>query len=120
VGIARALASRSEVLLMDEPFGALDAFTREQMQELLLAVWQQSQRGIFLITHDIEEALLLATELILMSPGPGRIVRRLRPDFNQRYRAGEGVRAIKSDPGFIVLRENLLHSLSEQPVKELV
>ncbi|MGM8061268.1 taurine ABC transporter ATP-binding subunit [Vogesella indigofera] len=118
VGIARALASRSQVLLLDEPFGALDAFTREQMQQLLLRVWQQSQRGIFLITHDIEEALFLATELVLMSPGPGRIVQRLRPTFNQRYRAGEDVRAIKSDPAFIALRESLLHSLFRQGHKE--
>jgi taurine transport system ATP-binding protein len=118
VGIARALASRSQVLLLDEPFGALDAFTREQMQQLLLRVWQQSQRGVFLITHDIEEALFLATELVLMSPGPGRIVQRLRPTFNQRYRAGEDVRAIKSDPAFIALRESLLHSLFRQGHEE--
>lgn len=114
VGIARAIASQSKILLMDEPFGALDAFTREQMQQLLLSVWQHAGRGIFLITHDIEEALFLATELVLMSPGPGRIVQRLRPGFSQRYRDGEDVRAIKSDPAFIALREQLLRSLFAQ------
>ena len=117
VGIARALTSNSHALLMDEPFGALDAFTREQMQELLLKVWQHTQRRIFLITHDIEEALFLATELVLMSPGPGRIVERFKLDFSQRWRDGEGIRSLKSDPEFIRLREHLLASLTahQQP-----
>ncbi len=113
VGIARALASQSQVLLMDEPFGALDAFTRESMQELLLTVWQRTQRRIFLITHDIEEALFLATELVLMSPSPGRIVQRLQLNFNQRWLAGEPTRSIKSDAAFIELREQLLHDLTQ-------
>lgn len=112
--LARAWLPQPQTLLMDEPFGALDAFTREQMQQLLLSVWQHAGRGIFLITHDIEEALFLATELVLMSPGPGRIVQRLRPGFSQRYRDGEDVRAIKSDPAFIALREQLLRSLFAQ------
>ncbi|WP_366062212.1 taurine ABC transporter ATP-binding subunit [uncultured Aquitalea sp.] len=120
VGIARALASRSQVLLMDEPFGALDAFTREQMQQLLLQVWRQSERGVFLITHDIEEALFLATELIVLSPGPGRIIERIRPVFGQRHLAGEPVRAIKSDPEFIELRETLLAQLVRARQEEAV
>ncbi|WP_298609591.1 taurine ABC transporter ATP-binding subunit [uncultured Thiothrix sp.] len=115
VGIARALASHSEVLLMDEPFGALDAFTREQMQELLLKVWSHTGRRIFLITHDIEEALILASHLVLMTPRPGRIQESLTLDFNQRWLKGEPIRSIKSDPSFIRLREQLLSSLTAQP-----
>ncbi|WP_312758906.1 taurine ABC transporter ATP-binding subunit [Pantoea brenneri] len=114
VGIARALATDPRLLLLDEPFGALDAFTREQMQTLLLTLWRDSGKQILLITHDIEEAIFLASELILLSPAPGRIVERLRPDFGQRFADGEPCRSIKSDPQFIAQREYVLSRVFEQ------
>ena len=114
VGIARALATDPQLLLLDEPFGALDAFTREKMQTLLLTLWRDSGKQILLITHDIEEAIFLASELILLSPGPGRIVERLRPGFGQRFAAGESCRSIKSDPQFIAQREYVLSRVFDQ------
>lgn len=112
VGIARALISDADFILLDEPFAALDAFTRETMQRLVLDLWIQKNKSFFLITHDIEEALLLSEQLIVMSAKPGRIVNRIHLNFADRYRNGENVRSIKSDPAFIALREQLFVQLS--------
>lgn len=114
VGIARALAANPQLLLLDEPFGALDAFTREQMQTLLLKLWHETGKQVLLITHDIEEAIFMATELVLLSPGPGRVVERLPLDFSRRFVAGEPCRSIKSDPRFIEQREYILSRVFDQ------
>ncbi|EML2225823.1 taurine ABC transporter ATP-binding subunit [Klebsiella aerogenes] len=114
VGIARALAADPQLLLLDEPFGALDAFTREQMQTLLLHLWHETGKQVLLITHDIEEAVFMASELVLLSPGPGRVQERLPLEFGRRFVAGESCRSIKSDPQFIAQREYVLSRVFEQ------
>ncbi|MDO7468384.1 ATP-binding cassette domain-containing protein [Acinetobacter baumannii] len=114
VVIARALISHAPFILLDEPFAALDAFTRENMQQLVLDLWIQQNKSFFLITHDIEEALLLSNQLVLMTAHPGKIVETLHLDFAQRYRQGESIRSIKSDSQFIQLREQLFESLRAQ------
>ncbi len=83
VGIARALANDPQVLLMDEPFAALDAQTRELLMVEIKRIWKQTRKTIFWITHSIDEALFLATEILVMSARPGRIKDRLRPGFAQ-------------------------------------
>jgi NitT/TauT family transport system ATP-binding protein len=79
--IARVLIGDLRVLLMDEPFGALDAQTRSRMQELVQAIWQQERMTIFFITHDIEEALVLGHRVLVMSAAPGRFIEDIRVDF---------------------------------------
>jgi taurine transport system ATP-binding protein len=119
VGIARALTNDPDMLLLDEPLGALDSLTREKLQVLLLDAWVATNKKIFFITHDVDEALFMATKLIVMSPRPGRITHEFDIDFNRRFLADRNARKIKSMPDFIAMREQILDIIHEDEVDEV-
>jgi len=108
VAIARALANDPAVLLMDEPFGALDAQTREEMQELLLLVRLHWGKTILFVTHDVDEAIFLSDRIIVMSPRPGRVRADLRVDLPQPRTLEQ-----KLDPEFLRLKREIVGYLHE-------
>jgi len=107
VALARCLANDPDVILMDEPLGALDALTREKMQGLVLKLWKETGKTIILITHSVEEALLLGERLLVLAPRPGRIHREYRLPFADMG-VGQDLREVKKHPEFGEKREEIL------------
>ena len=107
VALARCLANDPEVILMDEPLGALDALTREKMQGLVLKLWKETGKTIILITHSVEEALLLGERLLVMAPRPGRIHKEYRLPFAE-LGVGADLREVKKHEDFGPRREEIL------------
>ena len=107
VALARCLANDPDVILMDEPLGALDALTREKMQSLVLKIWKETGKTIILITHSVEEALLLGERLYVMAPRPGRIHKEYKLPFASMGLSGD-LREIKKNKDFNSKREEIL------------
>jgi NitT/TauT family transport system ATP-binding protein len=109
VGIARALANYPCVLLMDEPFGALDAQTRSMMQENLLEIWSEFQNTVLFVTHDIDEAVFLSDRIVVMSASPGRIIADIRVKL-ERPRLQD----LLTSPAFMAIKRECLELIREQ------
>ena len=107
VALARCLINDPDLILMDEPLGALDALTREKMQSLVLKIWKETGKTIILITHSVEEALLLGERLYVMAPRPGRIHKEYKLPFAEMGLT-EDLREIKKNNDFSSKREEIL------------
>ncbi|WP_026896234.1 ABC transporter ATP-binding protein [Clostridiisalibacter paucivorans] len=107
VALARVLANYPQVILMDEPFGALDALTRVNMQSLIRYIWRENNSTILLITHDIDEALLLATRIVIMSKRPGKILKEFNVDFTHTIFEDESKHIIYNEEYYKVKNEIL-------------
>lgn len=121
VALVRCLVNDPSILLMDEPLGALDALTRERMQSFILKIWQETGKMVLFITHSVEEAIYLASDLLVMSSRPGKIIKRYNLSFAQDD-SGQNIRAVKSSPEFINVREEvmgLIWSMEEEALKDL-
>jgi NitT/TauT family transport system ATP-binding protein/sulfonate transport system ATP-binding protein len=104
--IARALANEPKVLLLDEPFGALDNQTRALMQELLLGIWERDRKTVLFVTHDIEEAIFLGSRVVVMTARPGRIKADIRIELPHPR-----AYTIKTTPEFIALKQRLVEEI---------
>jgi len=107
VALARCLINDPDLILMDEPLGALDALTREKMQSLVLKIWKETGKTIVLITHSVEEAILLGEKLYVMAPRPGRIHKEYKLPFASMGLDGD-LREIKDNKEFVSKREEIL------------
>jgi NitT/TauT family transport system ATP-binding protein len=114
VALARAMANDPEILLMDEPFGALDSQTRLVMQQLLLRVWEHEHKTVLFVTHDIDEAILLGDRVFVMTSRPGRIKEEIAVDL-PRPRAA----AVTMTSAFIAIKQRILGLLQEEVNKSL-
>ena len=108
VGIARAFAADPQVLLLDEPFGALDALTRGSMQDELTSIWEQNRKTVMMITHDVDEAIFLSDRIVLMSNGPQAGIAKVVSVEIPRPRTRDG---LLEEPLYMELRKELLHYL---------
>ncbi|MGH7684261.1 MAG: ABC transporter ATP-binding protein [Vulcanimicrobiaceae bacterium] len=109
VAIARALINQPEVLLMDEPFGALDSQTRATMQQLLLSIWEDLHPTILFVTHDVDEALFLGNQVFVMTARPGRIRERLRVEIGRPRRLD-----VTTSDVFVSLKRSILGAIREE------
>jgi NitT/TauT family transport system ATP-binding protein len=114
VAIARVLVYKPKVLLMDEPFGALDAQTRGMMQELLLRVWEEHRVTVLFITHDVDEAIFMSERVITMTARPGKIKREVRIDL-PHPRTYE----IMTSPEFVELKQSIIEAIREETLKSM-
>jgi len=112
VALARALANDPAVLLMDEPFGALDSQTRSLMQELLLDIWQQSNKTVLFITHDVDESILLGDRVYVMTARPGRIKEVVMIDLPRPRNVD-----LLTSEAFMTLKRRIMHSIHEEAVR---
>lgn len=113
VSIARALINNPEILLMDEPFGALDALTRENVQNLIRKIWWDTGKTILFITHDVEEALLLGSRIIVLSKHPGKVIEDIYVNFSRKI-IEECAEDIKFTEEFYKYREKLLKLINNR------
>jgi len=114
VEIARVLINKPRLLLMDEPFGALDAQTRLKMQQLLLSIWGRIRTTVVFVTHDIDEALFLADRILVMSPRPGKIIEDLPVDFSRPRNTD-----LVTTPEFMRLKRHCLELLNHEEGRQL-